>query len=95
MGHRPLLRPQQVATLRRRRRAGWHPRALALAHGISIRSVYRYLAGDRPPVSVRIQAAVGRWADRRGVPLEADDQADLAVAIAKLVSHELRLRADR
>lgn len=42
---RPSLSLMEQRLIREMHKAGWHPRALAISHGISPRTVYRYLAG--------------------------------------------------
>jgi hypothetical protein len=59
------LTPRERRQLNARYRAGWKPRALALAYGISIRSVYRHLdEGDHEELQV------GSWRATFLVPFD-------------------------
>jgi hypothetical protein len=49
--------PRQVRAIQRSVAAGAHPLAVAQAHGLSVRTVYRYLHDDREAETVR----VGCW----------------------------------
>lgn len=92
MARAHILSHRERDLLRRRGRAGWSAKALALAHGVSIRTAYRMLRGERPQLSIRIREAVDRWAERRGVELREGDAANLACAIRSMLDHE---RGDR
>lgn len=87
-----MLGNREREVLRRRRAAGWSARALAMAHGISLRTAYRYVSGERPGLETRLRLAIDRWAERRGVELGDGDAASLAHAIRSMVEHE---RLDR
>lgn len=88
MGRAHLLGHREREVLRRRAQRGWSPHALALAHGISLRTAYRYLCGDRPGLEIRLREAIDRWSERRGVELREGDAHSLARAIRNMVDHE-------
>ena len=83
-----ILDHRERELLVRRARSGWSPQALVVAHGVSRRTVYRLIRGERPSLEARVRNAVDRWAERRGVELAEGDAASLARAIEKLVQHD-------
>jgi transcriptional regulator with XRE-family HTH domain len=82
------LSKREVRQLRARHAAGWTPQALATCYGVSVRTVYRYLAGDPMPLPVRVRDAVHRWARRRGLDVDPDAVQSLAQAVAKVVGQD-------
>lgn len=64
--HRRLLGVDDALELRRLARAGWKPDALALAYGVSKRTVYRYLDGEVREIRVGKWRALFQMARERG-----------------------------
>lgn len=83
-----IVSHREREVMRRRGSRGWSAKALALAHGVSLRTAYRYLQGDRPSIEIRMREAVDRWAERRGVPLAEGDSQSLARALRCMLDHE-------
>ena len=84
----PVLSTTEAEQLRRRARAGWSVRAIALAHGVSLRTAYRYLHRETLPLERRLDDAIARWEARVGVTLTSDQRRDLAHTIRCIVQTE-------
>lgn len=84
----PVLSTTEAEQLRRRARAGWSVRAIALAHGVSLRTAYRYLHRETLPLERRLDDAIARWESRAGVTLTADQRRHLARTIRCVVQTE-------